>query len=198
MPIKGVIQINGEDKTLAQISITVSETAHWHALISRAEFHAHQLLPHGVEDYLVRLFMRYEQEDQSVFQIKKKQDDNNNLEVEQKLQRLGDQCLLLCGFYPEASEEYGVALDEFCSMGSEAYQKLATLDKDESAIIFEYLSNNFKQMSEMLCYISGATAAPNDKHQCKKIDAYEDALSASFNRIEQTPFSSPISNRVLN
>lgn len=59
---------------MRHISITVTETAHWHALIGKAEYVASQLLPYGIEDYLVRLFMRFEQEESSVFQEKQDQE----------------------------------------------------------------------------------------------------------------------------
>lgn len=84
---------------MRQISITVSEAAHWHALIGKAEHIARHLLPQGIEDYLIRLFMRVEQEETSAF---KEQGKDGVVSAEEKLQRLGDQCLMLCGFYPEA------------------------------------------------------------------------------------------------
>lgn len=181
---------------MTQISITVSETAHWHALISRAEFHANQLLPQGVEDYLVRLFMRFEQEEKPIFLLKKSTE--TEVSMEHKLQRLGDQCLLLCGFYPEASEEYGVALQEFTSMGSEAYEKLTKLDNDETAIIFEYLAGNFENISAMLCYINDVSGEPLKRNSQADINDYQETMAVSFNPTEKLPFSSPISTRVLN
>ena len=43
--------------------ITVNRTAHWHAPIGKAEYLTDHLLAHGLEDYLVRLFLCFEQED---------------------------------------------------------------------------------------------------------------------------------------
>lgn len=181
---------------MSQISITVSETAHWHALISRAEYHAHRLLPPGVEDYLVRLFIRFEQEENISFQINTPP-TKMKASTEYKLQRLGDQCLLLCGFYPEASDEYGVALDEFIVMGREAYQKLSELNGID-AIIFEYLAGNFEQVSKLLCYINDAAVTSFDSQNTMKTQEHKDVFSIQANQIEHYPFSSPISSRVLN
>lgn len=180
---------------MTQISITVSETAHWHALISKAEFHAHQLLPPGVENYLVSLFIRYEQEEESTFSVNLQKEAYTNPEY--KLQRLGDQCLLLCGFYPEASDEYGIALDEFILMGSEAYQKLAKIN-GINAIVFEYLAGNFRQVSDLLCYISNVTSTASETQ--KKIEMQDDidVFAIDTGHIEHLPFSSSISNRILN
>ena len=181
--------------TMAQISITVSETARWHALIGRAEYFAHELLPHNIEDYLVRLFMRFNQQETPLaaeFSRAKQL-----TAIDDKLQNLGDQCLLLCGFYPEAAVEYGVSLDEFASMGREAFQKLATSRDNENSIIFEFLANNFVQVSELLCYI-------NDYTECSKGDPINienqdlESLTIIFNRSENHPFRSFMTHRVLN
>ncbi|MFT5395381.1 MAG: EAL domain-containing protein (putative c-di-GMP-specific phosphodiesterase class I) [Gammaproteobacteria bacterium] len=36
---------------MKHIAITVNETAHWHALIGKAEYLTHHLLPHGIDDF---------------------------------------------------------------------------------------------------------------------------------------------------
>ncbi len=180
---------------MRQISITVPETAHWHALIGKAEHLSHHLLPQGIEDYLIRLFMRIEQEDNGNF--RKIPDIQSVATKENKLQRLGDQCLMLCGFYPEASEEYGVAKDEFISMGMESYKKLASLEYGENEMIFVYLAENFVQVSELLCYISHISDKSVTK-QFHKTPKDNNSFQGSLKKIENISFSSPISYRVLN
>ena len=184
-----------KDKTLRQISITVTETAHWHALIGKAEYLARHLLPSGIEDYLVRLFMRFEQDEISVLQEKRNQE--RVASMEEKLQRLGDQCLLLCGFYPEASQAYGISLDEFVSMGAEAYKKLASIEYGEDEMIFEYLAANFDQVARLLCYISDFSSKSVIRQANNAAEDYEE-FAVSLKRTERIPFSSPISHRVLN
>lgn len=183
-----------ENKILAQISLSVPETAHWHALISKAEFLAHRVLPQGIEDYLIRLFMRFERE-ASAIEAENISPDTTKMNL--KLRSLGDQCLLLCGFYPESSQEYGVALEEFISMGKEAYQKLASSESGEEAMTFEYLATHFKQISELLCFIHGFTG-----QQVKTVSHVpgmgHEEFSTSVSRVEHPSFSSPITHRVLN
>jgi hypothetical protein len=181
---------------LRQISISVPETAYWHALLGKAEHVAHQLLPQGIENYLIRLFMRIEQEEKAGF-IRDKNLDENSASTEHKLQRLADQCLMLCGFYPEASEEYGVAMDEFISMGIESYKKLASLEYGENEMIFEYLAENFVQVSELLYHISNFSGQSVQKHIYRTSEESRE-LDTSFKKIENISFSSPISHRVLN
>lgn len=180
---------------MRQISITVSETAHWHALIGRAEHISRHLLPQGIEDYLIRLFMRVEQEEITVH--KENQGKKDAVSAERKLQRLGDQCLMLCGFYPEASQEFGVAMDEFISMGAESYKKLASLEYGENEMIFEYLAENFSQVSDLLCYISRFSRNSDNKHAYKAEENY-DKFETPFKQVEKVSFSSPISHRILN
>lgn len=181
---------------MRQISITVPETAHWHALIGKAEHIACHLLPQGIEDYLIRLFMRIEQEEAVVFRDKRSQEHVSS--AGEKLQRLGDQCLMLCGFYPEASEEYGVAIDEFISMGAESYKKLAALEYGENEMIFEYLTENFVQVSELLCFISHFSDNSINNRQVYKTVSDNDKFKTPFKQVEKISFSSPISHRVLN
>jgi hypothetical protein len=180
---------------LKQISITVPETAHWHALIGKAEHLSRLLLPQGIEDYLIRLFMRVEQEESSVFPQKQ-----GEIQVESshyKLQRLGDQCLMLCGFYPEAAEDYGVSMDEFVSMGVESYRKLASLEYGENEIIFEYLTENFVQVSELLNFINHFSDNSAARRSYNLTDDVEE-FHVPVKQIENISFSSPISHRVLN
>ena len=180
---------------MRQISLTVSETAHWHALIGKAEHIASHLLPQGIEDYLIRLFMRVEQDEATLMQSMNEEVESES--VEYKLQKLADQCLMLCGFYPEASKEYGIAMDEFISMGVESYRKLASLENGEDEIIYSYLTENFVQVSELLNFINQIT----DKNVSK---AYypttlnNDEITIPQKQIENISFSSPISHRVLN
>ena len=139
--------------------------------------------------------MRFEQKETHV--SRGERDQGRCVSAEEKLQHLGDQCLLLCGFYPEASREYGVARDEFVSMGAEAYKKLSSIEYGEDEIIYEYLAANFNEVAELLCYINDFSRESVRRQTHKTTKDYKD-FEVSTNRTEQLPFSSLISNRVLN
>lgn len=179
---------------MKQISISVPETAHWHALIGKAEHIASHLLPQGIEDYLIRLFMRIEKEEMTV--LKENPDQIKIDSTESKLRRLGDQCLMLCSFYPEASDEFGVAKEEFVSMGVESYKKLASLEYGENEIIFEYLAENFMHVCEMLNCIN-RFPDKSDLRQLYQTENDSDEFIMPL-KAENISFSSPISHRVLN
>ncbi len=179
---------------MAQISITIPDTAHWHALIGEAEYSAHHLLPQDIEDYLVRLFMRFERDENSSHSKCIKTDESN---IDNKLQRLGDQCLLLCGFYPEASEDFGVSIEEFINMGADAYRKMATIESGEESIVYEYLASHFKQVSHLLNRIQTFS----DKQIGEKKNRTENESSGFavyYNFADQTSLNTSISHRVLN
>ena len=179
-----------------QISISISETAHWHALIGRAEYHQRYLLPQGIGDYLIRLFMRYEKQGKSTESVAKQ--SGETVSADHKLQNLADQCLLLCGFYPEASEEYGVAIQEFVSMGIEAYEKLAKSRHGEDAILFEYLAANFEQVTRLLIYIHDVSEPKSDSLDLLSADKHRELLPTTCKLPERYVFSSPITQRLLN
>ena len=82
-------------------------------------------------------------------------------------------------------------------MGAEAYKKLARAGYDEDQMIYEYLAANFDQVAEFLCCVNDCSSGSTRKYE-NKIDKDDEGLSFSLERTESIPFSSPISNRVLN
>ena len=181
---------------MRQISLSTSETAHWYVLIGKAEHISSCLLPQGIEDYLIRLFMRLEQN-----QPRDLQDRGAQTEAEKarcKLQKLAEQCLMLCGFYPEASEEYGVAMDEFVEMGIESYKELALIENGENEIIYSYLTKNFVQVSELLNYIYQISHKNVAKPYYTTAINNQEAIKFPLKQIEDISFSSRISHRVFN
>ncbi len=138
---------------MKQISITLAETAHWHALIGRAEYLVQQFLPVSIVDYLVTLFLRLEKDSEFICRSMPQPQSEKESVMNDRLQYLGDKCLLLCGFYPDISQEYDVDLQEFVHMGRQAYRSLAKVENGDDALTFEYLASNFEAIIEMLSRI---------------------------------------------
>lgn len=88
-------------------------------------------------------------------------------------------------------------MDEFISMGAESYKKLASLEYGENEMIFEYLAENFVQVSDLFCYISRFSDKSVNR-QVYKTSESADEFEISFKQVEKISFSSPISHRVLN
>ena len=60
----------------------------------------------------------------------------------QRLQQLGERCLLLCVFYPGIVDEYDLELEHFIVVGIDTYKTLAMHELDDEGI-FSYLASYF-------------------------------------------------------
>ncbi len=134
---------------MKQIAISLQETAHWHAMIGRAEYSSQHVLPPCVENYLVRLLLRFENE-ASIDWLKAAHYDESQ-SMEQRLNNLGEHCLLLCTFYPDVAKQYNVDLNELITIGSDAYNTLANMQSDDE--LFSYLGSHFPNIVDMLSRI---------------------------------------------
>ena len=136
---------------LKQVAITVPESAHWYAMLGRAEYMMQDSLPEGVGHYLVQIFFRQDKESLFVLDGQNSFFSNNSRASDYtKLQRLGDKCLLLCGFYPEFCQMYGMDLKNWLEMGAGAYRKLTLLADEEEESIYQIMSDNFSSDVDIL------------------------------------------------
>lgn len=141
------------------------ESAHWYAMLGRAEYMIQDSLPEEVEYYLVNLFFRQDKEALVVFDGQHAFFTNDSEESDYaKLQRLGDKCLLLCGFFPEFSQMYRVAMEDWLDMGANAYRRLILLADEDEESLFQFLSNNFSSVAELLAQMQQISS-----HSIKKI-----------------------------
>ncbi len=164
------------DYSVKNIAITLSETAQWHALLGRAEYLSQQCLPEDVAHYLVRLFLLLTREDMSDEQMQIRR-DNAVSESEEKLQRIANKCLLICGFYPDITRAYEVAPEDFIKTGKNAYQTLAKHTDMDTAKVYTYLANNFDMVVEMLNRISQLSSA-----NILAVGSFSNAYSKGFEK----------------
>ncbi len=176
------------DYSVKNIAITLSETAQWHALLGRAEYLSQQCLPEDVAHYLVRLFLLLTREDISGEQMLSQQDHAVS-EPDEKLQRVADRCLLICGFYPDVTSVYEVAPEEFIKTGKNAYQTLAKHADIDAATVYTFLASNFDMVVDMLSRISQLSSA--------NIQAVGNSTSAYSNGFEKTSRTSNTTQRLL-
>ncbi len=110
-------------------ALHTSETAQWHALVSEAEVAAQCALDEREESYLVGLLMRYvnspaqkgdEHSAHFMGALQKSMESN-----EFSLQDIGDQCLILAGFFPEYALNNMVPVSHYVDLGRRAYSQLA-------------------------------------------------------------------------
>jgi len=133
--------------------IQPSATAEWYSLVSEAEHSAALLLGEELESYLVFLLMRFTHQPQlvtSMIAIEFLQSINQGGNVrEQKLQEVGDKCLLLTGLFPELAKKRRLSESYFSDMGQSAYAMLST-HSFNSACLFYQLSEYFEALTLVL------------------------------------------------
>ena len=131
-----------------------SETAQWYRLVNEAEAAAGTHLPEEVESYLVFLLMRFRSRPEMAGRILALDYLRGLLSGgrlrEQRLQEVGDHCLLLSGFFPQRARRLNVSVDYFVDLGQGAYHSLASLDPQQLGRLFAELGERFVVMMDLL------------------------------------------------
>ncbi|MEM7027490.1 MAG: hypothetical protein AAF410_04615 [Pseudomonadota bacterium] len=154
---------------MKKIAITVPESAHWYAMLGRAEYIMRDSLPEDAAHYLVRLFFRQDYEGIVIFDGQNAFfSDDSNISETAKLQRLGDKCLLLCGFFPEFSQMYGVELQDWLDIGASSYHQLSTLVDEDEETVYQFLSENFSSVVELLAQMQQVSSQSKAKFRESK------------------------------
>lgn len=135
---------------MEQVPLYLPETARWYALISQAEYKTRCQLPMDAEHYLVRVLMRFteEQEIGYVQVDRPKMSGGKRQKCYEKLKRLGDQCLLMTGLFPDHQEKYPFPFSHFVETGENAYRELAR-GRDRHGL-FTFLGDNFVLLMDVL------------------------------------------------
>ncbi len=136
---------------MLSFALHTSETAQWHALVSEAEVAAECALDEREESYLVGLLMRYvnspalsgDEHSSHFLQVLQKSMESNQF----NLQDIGDQCLILAGFFPEYALNDMVPVSHYVELGRRAYEQLAGKEQGE---VFGELAEDFVALVDIL------------------------------------------------
>ena len=138
-----------------KLVLNSTATAAWQTLIADAQSVSAQPLNETCESYLVFLLMRYMANSQianSVLAI-------DYLESQQytpmngrrdKLQAVGDKCLLFAGLFPERARKKRVKNTYFIQLGQGAYTALADMRQRSVAELYAELSKEFTRLIDVL------------------------------------------------
>lgn len=139
---------------MSEVVINHSETAQWYRLVNEAQAAAGTHLPEEVESYLVFLLMRFRSRPEMAGRILALDYLRGLLSAgrvrQQRLQEVGDHCLLLSGFFPQRARRLNVSVDYFVDLGQGAYQSLAALDPHQLGRLFHELGERFVVMMDLL------------------------------------------------
>lgn len=130
--------------------------APWHSLVVEAEARLGAHLPEDMESYLVFMLMRHLRDatlcrGSIALSFLESLQAPGTLRPD-ALRRVGDQCLLFTGFFPEQARRRGVSMDYFVQIGRNAYAQLARQP------LFTALACHFVLLADILAQIRGLNA----------------------------------------
>lgn len=139
---------------MAPLIVEPSATATWHRLVTDAAGRAATDLDEDSESYLVFLLMRYLRRPKVVrsvlaLEFLESLHQSRSLRRE-RLQEVGDQCLLFTGLFPEQAARRRVRLSYFVALGRTAYGEVADSSNRETSTLFRQLATTFVLLSDVL------------------------------------------------
>lgn len=139
---------------MSPLLLQPTTTAHWYELIHDAEHYCHQCLTEELQSYLVFLLMRYTQSPHLVDRIMALEYlhslQNTGRVQQQKLQEVGDVCLLFSGLFPEQSQRRRVQTKYYVELGKTAYHTLADQIQGINAHLYKHLAHAFIHLMDVL------------------------------------------------
>lgn len=128
--------------------------AQWHALINDAQHTSQVLLNEELESYLVFLLVRFAgqpQMAQSVLALEFLESVSEaGRRSSEKLQEVGDKCLLFSGLFPGRAKKRRVEISYFVDLGQSAYATFANHAGSTISPLFTELSLHFVALMSVL------------------------------------------------
>ncbi|MCC5858882.1 MAG: hypothetical protein JJT90_12045 [Ectothiorhodospiraceae bacterium] len=130
------------------------ETDSWYRLVMEAEQTAQRYLPEETESYLVFLLMRYQRRPDLVRRVMAmtylRAMLSSGRVQQERLQDVGDQCLMLAGLFPGQAARRRVRVDYFVELGRGAYYRRAAGDADPDDSVYASLAQHFPDLMRVL------------------------------------------------
>jgi len=139
---------------MPELIIQPTTTAQWHSLVHDAENCCAQHLNEELESYLVFLLMRFTECPElinSIISVELLETSHQFGKMRQdRLQEVGDKCLLFSGLFPEIANRRRVTIRYYVDLGQTAYGALSSLDSKKLAQLFSQLQTGFTYMMDVL------------------------------------------------
>lgn len=139
---------------MPQLILEPSAMATWQRAVQEAARHAAAELDVERESYLVFLLMRYLRGAELLravlaleFLEGLRQPRRHRRDA---LQRVGDQCLVLAGLFPEQAARRRVRLSYFVDLGRSAYDGVAEVEAASNAELYHGLAETFVDLADVL------------------------------------------------
>lgn len=139
---------------MSRLILEPNAKAVWHRVVTEAARRAECPLDEQRESYLVFLLMRYLRRPElvrSILGLKFLQGLLSDGQMRrERLQEVGDQCLIFAGLFPEQAERRRVQLSYFINLGRSAYGNLAGAPQGGGAELFYALARTFVMLTDVL------------------------------------------------
>jgi hypothetical protein len=123
----------------------------WHDIIQDAEDSCSLILKEEIEAYIAFLLMRYTEKPEIVKQIMASEFLYSQglwrpAERENKLQEVGDKCLIFSGLFPQLAAKRLVKISYFVKLGQSAYSTISKTDSD----LYSLLAKQFVPIMDVI------------------------------------------------
>jgi hypothetical protein len=139
---------------MAQLIVEPTPAAQWLTLVTEAEKACALTLGEELQSYLVFLLMRNVAKADIGSTVLALDYLNGNQQTgrtrENKLQAVGDNCLLFAGLFPKQAEKRLVRISYFVHLGQSAYASLASVQEMAWGKLFAELSQQFVELMDVL------------------------------------------------
>lgn len=140
---------------MTTVQLEPTATAQWHALVLRARELCGARLDESVEAYLVFMLMRFAERPQvgrralALEFLRGLQEPRARASAD-RLRDTGDECLLVCGLFPQRVRRRSVPFRYYVDLGRGAYGTLAQSGATSDAEPFATLAAEFVVLMEIL------------------------------------------------
>ena len=146
------------------IEVEPTAVAQWQTLVRRAGAACDMRLDEPVEAYLVFMLMRFSDRTEVgaralALEFLQALQQSIGASVD-RLRDTGDECLLVCGLFPQRVRRRRVPLSYYVDLGRGAYGTLARHGAESDAEPFGVLASQFPRLMEVLQAMRGEGAEP--------------------------------------
>lgn len=139
---------------MSDLVVHPTSTAQWHALVSEAQSASGCILKEDLESYLVFLLMRFINQPCMLARVLALDYldglSSGDRQRRDKLQEVGDHCLLFSGLFPQQAERRLVRIGYFVDLGRVAYSQTAALTQTQMAAVYADLAREFVSLMDIL------------------------------------------------
>lgn len=166
---------------MPKLDVEPTPAAQWRALVRSAGDECGTRLGDSLEAYLVFMLMRFQDRPdlgRRALALDYLEATQEPVRQAERLRDTGDECLLVCGLFPQRVRRRRVSFGYYVELGRGAYDTLARHGRDSRAEPFPALAKRFVRLMEVLQAMRGR----GSRQALSALDAAELALDTGSRR----------------